>query len=118
MLVQHMAGSGTDVDVAVRTSPFWDMGCKLSYEFDIAGICRLSVHAGVKNIFNAYQKDFDKGELDIPADSRPPIPVILGHLSYICKGINISFSCYLLSARSGEICVLFCPGKPLQASHC
>ena len=63
MLVQHMAGSGTDVDVAVRTSPFWDMGCKLSYEFDIAGICRLSVHAGVKNIFNAYQKDFDKGEL-------------------------------------------------------
>lgn len=26
------------------------MGCKLSYEFDVAGICRLSVHAGVKNI--------------------------------------------------------------------
>ena len=26
------------------------MGFKLSYEFDIAGICRLSVHAGVKNI--------------------------------------------------------------------
>lgn len=26
------------------------MGCKLSYESDIAGICRLSVHAGVKNI--------------------------------------------------------------------
>ena len=26
------------------------MDCKLSYEFDVAGICRLSVHAGVKNI--------------------------------------------------------------------
>lgn len=26
------------------------MGCKLSYEFDVAGIFRLSVHAGVKNI--------------------------------------------------------------------
>ena len=25
--------------------------------------CRINLHAGVKNIFNAYQKDFDKGEL-------------------------------------------------------
>ena len=63
MLTQHMAGSGTDVDMAVRTPSFWDMGCKLSYEFQIMGICRLNVHAGVKNIFNAFQKDFDQGEL-------------------------------------------------------
>ena len=63
MLTQHMAGSGTDVDVAVRTPSFWDMGCKLSYEFKIMGICHMNIHAGVKNIFNAYQKDFDKGEL-------------------------------------------------------
>ena len=63
MLTQHMAGSGTEVDVAVRTPSFWDMGCKLSYEFRIMGICHLNIHASVKNIFNAYQKDFDKGEL-------------------------------------------------------
>ncbi|MGM9763992.1 MAG: TonB-dependent receptor domain-containing protein [Candidatus Cryptobacteroides sp.] len=63
MLTQHMAGSGTDVDVAVRTPSFWDMGCKVSYEFKIMGICHLNIHAGVKNIFNAYQKDFDQGEL-------------------------------------------------------
>ena len=63
MLVQHMAGSGTDVDRAVRTPSFWDMGCKLSYEFRIMGICHLTIHAGVKNIFNAFQKDFDQGEL-------------------------------------------------------
>ncbi|MDD6772547.1 MAG: TonB-dependent receptor [Bacteroidales bacterium] len=63
MLAQHMAGSGTEVDVAVRTPSFWDMGCKLSYEFDVAGIFKLNFHAGIKNILNAYQKDFDKGEL-------------------------------------------------------
>lgn len=28
MLTQHMAGSGTKVDVAVRTPSFWDMGCQ------------------------------------------------------------------------------------------
>ena len=58
-----MAGSGTDVDVAVRTPSFWDMGCKFSYEFRIMDICHLNLHVGIKNIFNAYQKDFDKGEL-------------------------------------------------------
>lgn len=63
MLTQHMAGSGTDTDVAVRTPSFWDIGCKVSYEFTIMGVCQLNVHAGVKNIFNAYQKDFDRGEM-------------------------------------------------------
>ena len=63
MLAQHLKGSGTDVDVAVSTPSFWDMSCKISYEFNIMKICRLNLHAGVKNIFNAYQKDFDQGEL-------------------------------------------------------
>lgn len=40
------------------------MGCKLSYEFDIAGICRLSVHAGVKNI-GIYLRPFSS-----PLDRR------------------------------------------------
>ena len=63
MLAQHLKGSGTDVDVAVNTPSFWNMSCKISYEFNIMKICRLNLHAGVKNIFNAYQKDFDQGEL-------------------------------------------------------
>lgn len=63
MLAQHLKGSGTDVDVAVKTPSFWDMSCKISYEFTIMKTCRLNLHAGVKNIFNAYQKDFDQGEL-------------------------------------------------------
>lgn len=62
MLTPHMKGSGTDVDVAVRTPSFWDMSCKIGYEFNIMGICRLKLYTGVKNIFNSYQKDFDKGE--------------------------------------------------------
>lgn len=63
MHTQHLKGSGTDVDVAVNTPSFWDMSCKISYDFSIMKICRLNLHAGVKNIFNAYQKDFDQGEL-------------------------------------------------------
>lgn len=61
MLTQHMAGSGTPVDVAVDTPRFWDMGCKIAYEFDIMHACKLEVHAAMKNIFNAFQKDFDQG---------------------------------------------------------
>lgn len=63
MLVQHMAGSGTDRDIAVRTPRFMDVACKISYEFNIMDVFRLDLHAGVKNIFNAYQKDFDKGAM-------------------------------------------------------
>lgn len=62
MLTQHMAGSGTPVDVAVDTPRFWDMGLKASYEFDVMKSCKLELHAAMKNIFNSFQKDFDKGE--------------------------------------------------------
>ena len=43
MLAQHLKGSGTDVDVAVNTPSFWDMSCKISYEFNIMKICRLNL---------------------------------------------------------------------------
>jgi len=62
MLTTHMVGSGTSVDIAVRTPAFWDMGIKAGYEFNIMNTCRLELTAAVKNIFNAYQKDFDIGE--------------------------------------------------------
>ena len=61
MLVQHMESSGTPVDVAVRTPRFFDLNIKLAYEFTIARIMGLEINCGVKNIFNAYQRDFDKG---------------------------------------------------------
>ncbi|MGM9859358.1 MAG: TonB-dependent receptor, partial [Muribaculaceae bacterium] len=62
MLVQHLAGSGTDVDVAVDTPSFLDANFKVSYDFKVFNYTSLEIYAGVQNIFNSYQKDFDKGE--------------------------------------------------------
>lgn len=61
MLVQHIAGSGTDVDIAVRTQSFFDASVKLSYPFRLVNRVDLTVSAGMSNIFNSYQNDFDTG---------------------------------------------------------
>lgn len=63
MLVQHLEGSGTDVDVAVTTPAFFDATLKLSYDFKVFNYASLQVSAGVQNIFNSYQNDFDQGEM-------------------------------------------------------
>lgn len=63
MLVQHLAGSGTPVDVAVDTPRFFDAGLKVSYDFRIYNHVTLQLNAGIHNIFNSYQKDFDQGYL-------------------------------------------------------
>lgn len=62
MLVQHLAGSGTDTDLAVRTKSFVDASVKLTYTFRVFNRMNLDLSAGVSNIFNSYQDDFDKGE--------------------------------------------------------
>ena len=61
MLVQHMAGSGTPVDRAVTTPRFFDLNLKVSYDVILYKEIALQLHAGIQNIFNAYQKDFDRG---------------------------------------------------------
>lgn len=61
MLVQHMEGSGTDVDLAVETQSFFDASAKLTYTFRLFNRVNLDISAGVSNIFNSYQSDFDKG---------------------------------------------------------
>lgn len=53
MLVQHMEGSGTDVDLAVRTQSFFDASVKLTYTFRLFDRLNLDVNAGVSNIFNS-----------------------------------------------------------------
>ncbi|MDE6077101.1 MAG: TonB-dependent receptor, partial [Muribaculaceae bacterium] len=63
MTVQHLVGSGTDVDLAVRTQSFFDMGLKFGYCFNIFKDIDLDVTAGISNIFNSYQNDFDSGML-------------------------------------------------------
>jgi len=61
MTVQHMEGSGTDVDLAERTQSFFDASVKLAYTFRLFNRVNLEVSAVVSNIFNSYQNDFDLG---------------------------------------------------------
>lgn len=59
MLVQHLAGY-IPKDMAVSTPDFFDMNIKLAYDFHIYKDITLEVNAGVQNIFDAYQSDFDR----------------------------------------------------------
>ncbi len=60
MYVQHLAGYIAK-DVLVRTPDFFDMNIKLAYLFPLYKEAKLEVSAGVQNLFNAYQSDFDQG---------------------------------------------------------
>ncbi len=60
MLVQHNAGY-IEVDRTELTPSFWDMGLKLSYNFTLTPTIGLELNGGVKNIFDAYQSDIDRG---------------------------------------------------------
>ncbi|MBO7652005.1 MAG: TonB-dependent receptor [Bacteroidales bacterium] len=62
MLVQHFAGYIAE-DAETTTKPFFDTNLKLSYSFKLKDDFSLEVSAGMKNIFNSYQRDFDQGEL-------------------------------------------------------
>lgn len=63
MLVQHMEGSGTDIDMAIKTQSFFDASAKLTYTFRLFNRANLDISAGISNIFNSYQNDFDSGAL-------------------------------------------------------
>ena len=60
MLVEHHAGM-IEQNTTVRTPDFWDMGFKASYDFKVYSSFTLQLNAGVQNIFNSFQKDFDSG---------------------------------------------------------
>ena len=60
MLVEHHAGM-IQQNVTVRTLDFWDMGLKASYDFRLYKSFNLQVNAGVQNILNSFQNDFDSG---------------------------------------------------------
>ena len=62
MLVQHLVGSGTDVDMAVKTQSFFDASLKLTYTLNLYKSINLNISGGISNIFNSYQKDFDQGD--------------------------------------------------------
>lgn len=60
MLVEHHAGMIAQ-NTTVQTPDFWDMGFKTSYDFRVYSSFTLQLNAGVQNIFDSFQKDFDSG---------------------------------------------------------
>ena len=68
MLISYFGPALENPDVGeLRTSKsFTDLGLKLSYSIKL-NTNRLNVYAGIKNVFNAYQPDFDRGADRDPA---------------------------------------------------
>ncbi len=65
MLVGHAAHileDGTEVaPVAVNTPAFFTINLKASYDIALSTYVKMQVNAGVQNMTNSYQKDFDRG---------------------------------------------------------
>lgn len=62
MSVPHLINPDTEQTVIKTAKNFLESNIKLAYDFDIKDNC-IQVYTGVQNMFNAYQKDFDKGAL-------------------------------------------------------
>ncbi len=60
MLVEHHAGM-LESNVTTETRDFWDMGIKAAYDFKVYRSFSLQLNAGVQNMFNSFQNDFDSG---------------------------------------------------------
>ena len=60
MYVPHFAGYITN-DVLKETPDFMELNFKLAQNFSISKELQLQVNAGVQNVLNSYQTDFDSG---------------------------------------------------------
>lgn len=60
MLVEHHKGY-IEENRTELTPRFYELNVKVSYDFRLYKSINLQLHAGVGNIFNSYQKDFDQG---------------------------------------------------------
>ncbi|MGQ1911667.1 TonB-dependent receptor [Marinifilum sp. RC60d5] len=67
MNIMHLAG-GLDAnnilieeESLVKTDNFMDLGINFAYHFDLGREVKLQFDLGVKNIFNSYQDDYDRG---------------------------------------------------------
>ena len=61
MLMQHYGVAITD-DEEVKTPDFLDINFKITYDFKINKTTVIQFNAGMQNILNSYQTDFDLGE--------------------------------------------------------
>ena len=48
-------------DQLTKSGEFMDIGINFAYHFDLGGDVKLEFDLGMKNIFNSFQDDFDKG---------------------------------------------------------
>lgn len=60
-LPQEYVGQYITKDEMVHTPDFFDLNVKLNYTFVLNDHIKLQLNGGVLNIFNAFQKDLDKG---------------------------------------------------------
>lgn len=60
MLIEHHAGY-IETNRTEKTPGFFDMNFKAAYDFKIHGSLKLQLNAGVQNILNSFQNDFDQG---------------------------------------------------------
>lgn len=60
MLVQHNAGYIAR-DTEHLTPSFWDMGLRMAYDFHLTDFIGMELSAGVKNLFDSFQRDLDYG---------------------------------------------------------
>ena len=60
-LPEEYVGQYISKDEMVHTSDFFDLNVKLNYTFVLNDHVKLQLNGGVQNIFNAFQKDLDKG---------------------------------------------------------
>lgn len=60
MYVPHLFSEiDGSADRLVRIPTFFELGAKVTYDIDFNNVC-LQLNAGVQNIFNSYQSDFDR----------------------------------------------------------
>ncbi|MGI6073668.1 MAG: TonB-dependent receptor [Fermentimonas sp.] len=68
MLIPHDAGTGTEgvdrfskVNITEKSPTFFELNTKVAYTFNVHKDVQLEINAGIQNIFNSYQSDFDTG---------------------------------------------------------
>ncbi|MGY4384783.1 outer membrane receptor for ferrienterochelin and colicins [Pedobacter sp. UYP24] len=65
MLLAHFAGEGTgqNIDAYFKSQSFMDLGLRVGHVFNFEKVkTGIEVFTGMKNIFNAYQNNFDTGK--------------------------------------------------------
>lgn len=62
MFTPHIIDTETEYIQLVKTPSFFENSFKISYDWDFTEQYCLSLFAGVQNMFDSFQKDFDKGD--------------------------------------------------------